>query len=307
MTREAALSGVLVVDKPAGITSFGVVAAVRRRLRVRRVGHTGTLDPMATGVLPLCLGEATKLAPFLTATDKRYRATIRLGVATDTLDADGQIVRVDPPERVAAVGRAEIEQALARFRGRVRQRPPAFSAIKVEGRRLHERARAGERVEAPEREVTIHELTLVEAAPAEITIEVACSKGTYVRSLAADIGAALGLGAHVTALRRLSAGRFTLEDAIPLDDVPADADAVRARLRSPAEALAHLPAIRLEGRALDDVRHGRRRPFPEAPVGLCRALDGEGRLVAVLETAGRAPARVVRGFRSPPAADGRAP
>lgn len=290
------LHGVLLVDKPRGPTSFDVVARIRRALGERKVGHTGTLDPMATGLLPLCLGHGTRLVPFLTSMDKAYRATVRLGVATDTLDAEGREVRRDPPDRVAAVDAAAFEGVLAGFRGRIVQRPPAFSAIKVDGERLYERARRGEAVEAPPRAVEIHALTLVAAAPPEFTIEVRCSKGTYIRTLGADIGEALGLGAHLTALRRTATGPFTVEDALPLEAVEADPAAALRALRSPADAVAHLPTIALAGDALADVRHGRRRAFPEAPVGLCRALDPAGRLVALMETAGEAPASIIRGF-----------
>jgi tRNA pseudouridine55 synthase len=293
-------AGVLVVDKPSGLTSFGVVAAVRRALHVRRVGHTGTLDPLATGVLPVCVGEATKLVPFLLGADKRYRATLRLGVATDTLDAEGQVVRTDPPERVAEVDPAAFAAVLPRFTGPITQRPPAFSAIKVDGVRLHERARAGEAVEAPERDVVIHELCLHDATPPDFTIEVHCSKGTYVRSLAADLGEALGLSAHLTALRRLAAGPFTLADAHPLEALR-DGDAARRALLSPTRALSHLPLLRLTGRALDDVRHGRRHTFRDASPGICRAVDADERLVALLDIGPDGVARVLRGFAAPPA------
>jgi tRNA pseudouridine55 synthase len=300
MKRETLeVSGVLVVDKPSGITSFGVVDKVRRALRIRRVGHTGTLDPMATGVLPICVGEATKIVPYLLGADKRYVATVKLGVSTDTLDAEGQVVATDPPEAVARIDAAAFAAALTRFTGEITQRPPAFSAIKVDGRRLHERARAGEAVEAPERTVTIHALRLVEAAPPFFTFDVTCSKGTYVRSLAADVGAALGVGGHLTALRRLSAGPFTLDDARPLAELTAGPETASAALVPMAAALRHLPSVRLSGRALDDARHGRKFTLETAAPGVVVGLDPDGRLVALLEVPPAGPVRILRGFAAP--------
>ncbi len=293
------VSGVLVVDKPTGITSFGVVEQVRRALRVRRVGHTGTLDPMATGVLPVCVGEATKLVPYLLGADKRYLATAKIGAATDTLDAEGQVVATDPVEAVARVDAPAFDAALMRFVGEIVQRPPAYSAIKVDGRRLHERARAGEAVEAPARTVTVHASRMVEAAPPFFTFDVTCSKGTYIRSLAADVAATLGLHAHLTALRRIAAGPFTLEDARPLADLTADPELARAALLPMASALRHLPAVHLSGRALDDARHGRKFEVAAAPAGVVVALDPEGRLVALLEVPAAGPARILRGFTAP--------
>jgi tRNA pseudouridine55 synthase len=254
---------------------------------------------MATGVLPVCVGEATKLVPYLLGADKRYLATAKLGVATDTLDAEGQVVSTDPPEAVAGIDATAFAAALNRFVGTITQRPPAFSAIKVDGKRLHERARAGEAVEAPERTVSIHALRLVEAAPPFFTFDVTCSKGTYVRSLAADVGAALGVGAHLTALRRLSAGPFTLDDAKPLAGLAADPQAARAALLPMATALRHLPSVRLSGRNLDDARHGRKFALSGASPGVVVALDPEERLVALLEVPESGPARILRGFTAP--------
>lgn len=286
--------GVVLVDKPTGPTSFDVVRRVRVALGVEKAGHTGTLDPLATGLLAVCLGDATRLATFLTADDKRYRATLRLGVATDTLDAEGSVTGEDDPAAVAAVERDAVEAALSTLRGPISQRPPAFSAIKVDGRRLHALARAGEAVEAPLRDVVVHRLELLDFDPPHVSFEVHCSKGTYVRSLARDIGAALGLGAHVTALRRLTCGHLDVGQGVTLDAI--EADPTSAPVLTPAEAMAHMPAIALDEAAHEDVRCGRRRAFPEVPAGLCRALDSKGRLVAIVEAAGTEPGRVVRGF-----------
>jgi len=285
---------VVLIDKPSGPTSFDVVRRVRRALGVNKAGHTGTLDPLATGLLPVCLGHATRLATFLTADDKRYEATLRLGVLTDTLDTEGEITRIDDDEAVAAVDAGTLEAALAQFRGPITQRAPIYSAIKVDGRRLHERARAGEAVEAPLREVCVHALELRSFDPPHVAFDVHTSKGTYVRSLARDIGEALGLGAHVTALRRTHVGALSIDDSVGLCALEAEPTVLR--LLSPAEAMAHLPAVILDAEALADVRHGRRRAFPGVPAGLARALDAAGRLVAIVEAAGDEPGRVVRGF-----------
>ena len=288
--------GVLVVDKPKGITSFDVVARVRRILGERRVGHTGTLDPLATGVMLVCVGEATKLVPFLTASDKRYRATVRLGVETDSYDAEGQVTARAAPDALAAVDADEIREALRAFEGEVEQRPPVFSAIRVDGERLHRRARAGEVVQAPLRMVVIREVALVDVALPDVVIDVHCGKGTYIRSIAADLGRALGVGGHITSLRRLAVGRFGIEDAGELETWAANPALAMAAMIPMADAVADLPAVELDGPALADIRCGRKRRFDGVAVGRFRALTRDGRLVAILEHDGCGPARVVRGF-----------
>lgn len=282
----AALNGVLVVDKPAGPSSFGVVQEVRRVLGIRQVGHGGTLDPMATGVLPVCVGEGTKLASFFLGADKEYEAELLLGVATDTYDALGTVTaEVDP----SGVTEDAVRAALGRFRGPIRQRPPAFSAIKQDGRRLYERARAGEVVEAPERDVTIHELELSELALPRVRFRVACSKGTYIRSLAADLGAALGVGAHLTALRRTRTGAFTLADAIPLAAVRDAHRAGTLHVVAPAAALAGLPRAVVPAAVERAVRCGQPLRLADlgglegAGPGPLAILAADGELVAVAE------------------------
>ncbi|HET9452179.1 MAG TPA: tRNA pseudouridine(55) synthase TruB, partial [Aggregicoccus sp.] len=207
------MDGVLVIDKPRGPTSFDVVRQVRSFLRIKKVGHTGTLDPMATGVLPLCLGEATKIAGHILEGDKAYEATVRLGAETDTQDAEGKVVREAP---VPPLSLELLEPALARFRGSFEQLPPMYSAVKVDGKRLYALARAGEEVERAARRVTVHELTLRDFSASELKLSVRCSKGFFVRTLAFDLGRALGCGAHLTALRRTASGPFTLAHALPL-------------------------------------------------------------------------------------------
>jgi tRNA pseudouridine55 synthase len=207
------LSGILLIDKPEGLSSFAVVRRARRVFGVRKVGHLGTLDPFATGLSPLCLGEATKLAPYLLPGAKTYRATLQLGVATDTQDLTGQVI-----SRTEALPMADqIYQTSARFIGEIQQVPPLYSALHHQGQRLYKLARRGEKVELPPRPVTIYRLAVEEINLPWVTIMVKCSQGTYVRTLAADLGAALGCGAHLTALRRLEIGPFRLEDAITLE------------------------------------------------------------------------------------------
>jgi tRNA pseudouridine55 synthase len=252
--REAAvLHGVIVIDKPAGMTSATVVTEVRRRLGTDAAGHTGTLDPIATGVLPICLGAATKLAQWLTAEDKSYDATVELGIDTDTFDREGQVTGGDAA-RAAAVTRADVEAALVELTGSYAQVPPIYSAIHQGGRRLHELARAGEAAELAPRPVRVERLELTSFAPPLVGLAVHCSKGTYVRSLVRDLGARLGCGARLAELRRTASGRFTLADAIELAFL--DRSTAVARLASPAAALG-LPAVTVAGDDERDVLDGR--------------------------------------------------
>jgi tRNA pseudouridine55 synthase len=282
----AVLSGVLVVDKPAGITSHAAVAEVARRLRARRAGHAGTLDPMATGVLLVCLGEATKIAGLLLSDDKAYDGELELGRETDTLDAEGKVVRERPAE-AAAVGRDALAAAMAGFVGDGKQVPPMFSAVRQGGRRLHELARAGQEVERAPRPIAIRRFDLVSFAPPRAAFAVDCSKGTYVRSLVADLGQALGCGAHLTALRRTRSGRFALDRAIPLANI-IGSEAVAGRLVEPAEALAHLTQIRLSDVHARAVEHGKpllwKDLSPDEPPGgpICLLAPG-GQLLALVE------------------------
>ena len=283
---EVGPDGVLVVDKPGGPTSFDVVDRVRRALGSRKAGHTGTLDPMATGVLAVCVGEAVKLQQFLTQGDKAYEATVAFGAATDTEDAQGRVTERGDPSALSA---AAVAGALSAFVGEVSQVPPMYSAIRVGGRRLHEAARAGEGVERSPRTVRIDSLDLVAFEPAReglarARIAVRCGKGTYVRTLAADLGRALGVPAHLSALRRTQAGPFGIGEAVPLAEAEAlgrsDRAGLRARLVPLADALPAIPAVRLEPSEVGDLVHG--RPLRRAAPGpLCRALDPSGRLVAV--------------------------
>ncbi len=221
------ISGILLIDKPEGLSSFDVVRRVRRALGERKIGHLGTLDPFATGLLPLCLGEATKLVPYLMPEAKTYRATLKLGEATDTQDLTGRVVAqtetLPEPE--------QIYQAAAQFVGEIHQVPPMHSALHYQGERLYKLARRGETVALPPRQVTIYRLQVEEVDLPRVIITVRCSQGTYIRTLAADLGAALGCGAHLTALRRLEVGPFRVADALTLNVLEeAGPEARQARL-----------------------------------------------------------------------------
>jgi tRNA pseudouridine55 synthase len=257
------LNGVLPVDKPEGPTSHDVVAATRRALGLRRIGHTGTLDPFASGLLLLCLGPATRLAEYLTALPKEYAATMRLGVATDTDDSNGEPVRTD--ERWHELSRDEIEAAVQSQVGTILQRPPAYSAKKVGGERMYAAARRGEAIEREPVAVTVDSIRITRFEPPEVDLEVACGSGTYIRAIARDVGEALRVGAHLTRLRRTRVGRFGVGDALPVEAL-ADPARVEATLLQPAEALAHLPSVTLEDADVADVLHGRAvRPQADAP------------------------------------------
>ncbi len=255
MGIKAEVHGVLNINKPAGMTSHDVVDAVRKILGVRRVGHTGTLDPQATGVLPLCVGRATRIAQFLTQADKEYLMTLRLGVTTDTLDAAGKETgRVED----IRVRREDLLAILPRFVGEIQQVPPIFSAKKYRGERLYRLARRGEKVERPPVAVRVHGLELLEFTPPFVRLRATCSKGTYARSLCDDIGRALGCGGHLHALTRTRSGRFSLDGILTLE-------ALEARVREGrlpevlipiADALAHLPAVRVAPEAGRLILHG---------------------------------------------------
>ncbi|MHB0990682.1 MAG: tRNA pseudouridine(55) synthase TruB [Burkholderiales bacterium] len=234
------MHGVLLLDKPTGITSNGALQAVKRLYRAEKAGHTGTLDPFAGGLLPVCLGEATKFSQYQLEADKRYRAVLRLGVTTTTGDLEGDVLEI----RDVQVEPALLDAVLARFVGPGMQTPPMYSALKFQGKPLYEYARAGITVERVARPVHIRSIGLLAYAGIELTIEVACSAGTYIRTLAEDIGAVLGCGAHLTQLTRLSSGGFQLADAVGLDQLAADEDARRdARLSSPDALVGYLPSI----------------------------------------------------------------
>jgi len=232
------MKGVVVVDKPAGITSHDAVDRVRKLLGERKAGHTGTLDPMATGVLPVCVGEATKIASFLAGDDKVYEVTMRLGVRTDTLDMTGRVLAEQEPR----VSEADVKAALAAFAGKISQVPPQYSAVKVGGKALYKWARKGVRMEVPAREVEIRDILLQGIEMPFVRFTVRCSKGTYVRTLCADMGDRLGCGAALEKLRRTASGIFREEDAVRLDGE--SEDGIRVRLRQALISMSRaLPGI----------------------------------------------------------------
>jgi tRNA pseudouridine55 synthase len=289
-------SGFLVVDKPTGWTSHDVVDAARGWLKTRRVGHLGTLDPLATGVLPLAVREATKLVPFLMGGSKRYRAVIHLGVETETLDAEGRVLRrhAGPLPEVPVV-----QKALSAFEGEILQTPPMFSAVKRGGVPLHRLARKGLKVERAPRRVRVDRILWLGATLPELELEIDCSSGTYIRALAADLGTLLGCGAHLAALRRLASGPFALEHAQKAQELAALAPPdVAALMLAPAAALG-FPVLRLACAEARRVTHGGEIPAPpglSSPGAKIATLDPEGALLAVLELrANRAlrPLRVV--------------
>jgi tRNA pseudouridine55 synthase len=270
-------AGLVVVDKPAGMTSHDVVSRVRRLAGTRKVGHAGTLDPMATGVLVLGLERATRLLGHLTLTDKRYAATIRLGVTTTTDDAEGEVVETRSTD---AVTEGRVRDALASYVGEIDQVPSSVSAIKVGGKRSYARVRAGEAVDLPARRITIHAIDVLSADLPQVEIEVHCSSGTYVRAIARDLGAAVGVGGHLTALRRTAVGSFTLADARTLEALAEElmitpiADAARASF----------PVVDLDDEQAENVRVGRRLDLAlDATTALFAA---DGRFLALYEPHG---------------------
>src|SRR5205814_7907995 len=276
-------AGVLVVDKAPGVTSFDAVTLVRRRLGLRRVGHAGTLDPAATGVLPILLGEATKLTPYLMDQEKEYVATVRFGLTTDTQDVGGRVLSETP---VPSLARRQLEDACRPFVGRIKQVPPMYSAVHHEGRRLYELARQGIDVEREPREVFVRSIAVEEVAPPRATLRVVCGKGTYVRVLAADLGAALGYGGAVERLVRCRVGPFGLADAIPWADVTdGDVAVLWSRVEPPESALAGWRRVTLDERTAAAFVHGQavevRAPARGEAGSHVRVHDAAGGLLGI--------------------------
>jgi tRNA pseudouridine55 synthase len=274
------VSGVLVIDKPKGWTSHDVVARVRKVLNVKKAGHGGTLDPLATGVLPVYLNEGTKLVPFNLAGIKVYRATMKLGQETDTLDADGKVVC---ETEGFSFSREEIEEVLGRFRGKIQQTPPLYSAIKQGGLPMYKRARAGQRPSLTKRETTIHALSLQEVSLPFVTLEVTCGRGTYIRSLCADIGRALGCGAHLVELRRLRSGKFTAAQALGMEDLRrlAEQGKVGERIIPLKDSVDISGEIWVERKTAERVRNGRPLQLNDLPEDK-RDLIRKGQRVGLL-------------------------
>jgi tRNA pseudouridine55 synthase len=277
---RAAIDGVLLLDKPSGMSSNTALQKARRLYDAAKAGHTGTLDPLASGLLPLCFGEATKFAGELLTADKSYRATVRFGIRTSTGDAEGEVLS----EQDANVDREALCALLPRFRGEVEQLPPRFSALKYKGRNYYEYARAGIDIPREPRRVRIHELEAEACEPARCVLHVHCSKGTYIRTLAEDLGEALGCGAHLLALSRIAIGRFSLGEACSLEDLGAMGEEERRRRLLPVDALlSQLPERRLAEEDAVRIARGQALDAGDAEEGSLRLYDGRGLFMGVGE------------------------
>jgi tRNA pseudouridine55 synthase len=279
------MHGFLNIDKPAGLTSHDVVARVRRLARQKRVGHAGTLDPAATGVLVVALGNATRLIEYIQdATAKRYTAVIHLGVTTTTDDVEGEIVAT---RSVPALDPATLAAALDQFRGPIMQVPPMYAALHHEGKRLHELARAGVVIDRAARPATIERLDMLDWTPPLLTIDVMCSKGTYIRALARDIGAAIGCGAHLHALRRTAVGSFVVEEATPLIELEREPSMIMSILKPPVLAVADWPIVELSAELARDIQNGQAIELDGIASDRARAHAPGGALLALLRRNGQ--------------------
>lgn len=304
-SRGREVNGILLLDKPAGITSNAALQRAKRIYNAAKAGHTGALDPLATGMLPICFGEATKFSQFLLESDKRYRVVARLGQRTTTSDADGELVC----ERPVQVGEAALEQALIRFRGEISQVPSMYSALKYQGQPLYKYARAGVEVPREPRPVTIYELKVLEFAGQRLELEIHCSKGTYIRTLVDDLGELLGCGAHVSALRRLQVASYPAEQMQSLEQLECILEHARAEESAPRleldplllpvdTAVGHLPDVNMSELVAGYLLQGQAVQVPGAPLdGLVRLTEGEAHRflgVGEIDDQGRvAPKRLV--------------
>ena len=270
-------SGILIVDKPAGWTSQDVVSKLRGVLHEKRVGHGGTLDPMATGVLPVFVGRATRAVEFFEHADKTYEATLRLGLTTDTQDTTGTVLETRPVD----IDEAALRAVLPRFTGVLQQLPPMYSAVKIGGKKLYELARAGKEIERKPREITVFSIDLLDFSSNSACLRVHCSKGTYIRTLCHDIGAALGCGGCMAALRRVQAGAYTLADAVSLDDIVAH-PAPQSLLKPVDTLFAALPCLTLTPAQEKCVRNGAAFTC-KSGAGRCRAYARDGEFLALCE------------------------
>jgi tRNA pseudouridine55 synthase len=272
-------SGFLNIDKPLHLTSHDVVARLRRGLHIDKIGHAGTLDPLATGVLVICIGAATRLSEYVMDTTKRYRARVYLGKTTTTYDAEGEILS---EHDTAHITRDDVERVLASFVGDIQQVPPMYSAIKQGGKKLYDLARAGKTVEREPRAVRIDSLTIVEWNSPEFLLDVVCSAGTYIRSLAYDVGEALGVGAHLSGLTRTASGSFDLSNAIPLETMLNDSN-WHQKLMVMDAPLVYLPAVHLDAANEEHIRHGRTIPSDMPEGTIARAYAADGTFIAILQ------------------------
>jgi tRNA pseudouridine55 synthase len=283
VTSATHANGLLNINKPVGPTSFQIIERLRRLTGIRKIGHTGTLDPLAAGVLPVCVGHAVRLSEYLTSDDKVYRAEITFGVRTTTDDAEGEIVSRQDVE----LKREEIEAVLPEFTGDVDQVPPHYAAIKIEGKHMYDLARRGTPFEAAPRHIRIERLTLLDWSSPRALIEVACGKGTYIRALARDLGERLGCGAFLTALTRTRCGAFSIENSVAFDQLNAAPD-WRTFLLPPDAALQSWPAVQLDAHSTQRLAHGHavHAPVSAATGTLVRAYASDGQFCAVLRVTG---------------------
>lgn len=271
------MNGIVVIDKPKGVTSHDVVGMMRKRFGTRRVGHTGTLDPMATGVLPVCIGNACRAADMLIESDKRYTAQLMLGKTTDTLDIEGTVTG----ECDVTVGEAEVREAICKFTGEISQIPPMYSAIKKDGKKLYELAREGKEIEREPRRITIYSIDIVSVNLPYVEIDVTCSKGTYIRTLCDDIGKTLGCGAVMTELRRTQTAGFSIDTAYTIDELDSMEDKGVA-LKPTDELFAHLRAINLNEKQTRSITNGVQMTWREGNEGeMYRLYSNEGKFLCV--------------------------
>jgi tRNA pseudouridine55 synthase len=271
------VDGILILDKPLGLSSNQALQQARKLYRARKAGHCGSLDPLATGVLPICMGEATKFSSYLLGADKTYRASCKLGQTTTTGDAEGEVI----DNTRVCVSEEQLRQTLPRFTGEIEQIPPMYSALKHQGKRLYELARQGKQVERKPRKIKIYRLAFLSYENETLAIEVSCSKGTYIRTLAEDIGATLGCGAHLTALRRLTVDSFDEQQATSIETLQTLARQGEAQLDGLllplGSALGQFPELKLDASASLDLTHGKRIPVPGCGItGLCRLISNQG-------------------------------
>jgi tRNA pseudouridine55 synthase len=296
MRTKQKIDGILLLDKPGNMTSNAALQTVKRLFSALKAGHTGSLDPLASGMLPICLGEATKFSQYLLESDKRYSVVVQLGVKTATGDAEGEIIQ---QQAVPEISATRLEEVLAQFRGAISQVPSMYSALKHQGRPLYELARQGITIERAARTVNIYELTLLARTVDTLTLTVTCSKGTYIRTLAEDIGDALGCGAHVAKLRRMTVGPYREAEMIALNDLEKlDLARLQKHLLPVNSALAHLPELKVSEAALYYLRRGQPIIVPAAPTaGLICLLRQSGELIGVgeiLDDGRVAPRRLVQ-------------
>ncbi len=277
------LNGIFCINKPKGITSHDVVARVRKLLKQKRVGHAGTLDPLASGVLPVCVGQATRVAEYLSESGKAYQAEIVFGTATDTYDAEG---RVTATASTSELTLHMIEEALEHFRGSLMQYPPRYSAIKIQGQPAYKRARAGETIELEPRHIVIYMLEILEWIPPRLTVNIQCSKGTYIRSLAHDLGMQAGCYAYLASLVRTRSGPFTISESISLEQVAeaADSGTIQRYIFPIDKAIEQYPIMELDAETVERVKHGNTFSHEQANnSSLARVYDGSGTLIAIAE------------------------